>query len=601
MLITVILTLLGISFLLMGETESRIAQNEKRTSQALYVAEAGARAVKRWFDRPGTAIRFPLPGEVDRTLRVIIDETDPYDPVDETPADGVVGSFPYYKQGVDLDSNGRDDLFDRPYRTGMLHSPLGTPDGPDLRIDQADAGALIFLEDLTADLVGEFPGEPGGVYSRIDRIDIYAPPYIEIGANWGRYGLATIKVIASIYAPGPSGDRIVAQREVESVVAEVPYRGPYGALHSCSSLTFTHNTDLSVHWGAVSSLVGSQLSLATPTSLPPTRLPSSLPREDPATPGVDPLWNGIAAADFTAFKDGIDGTPIEDPWFRVVSGGSILGAPAGVRPWPPAASPPVSCCDHSSVAQTVPLVTCPVYDYDVFKLVAGSGESDVRYFTWAGGDTFRENGAGPALGFEAITDGEEGFFFFDTADGLLPEDTDGDGDFDNLTDAILVNNAGWHFKGVLYLNAEEFKLDSAPDDSVTLRQPGEPFQDADEDGAYDAGEAWINLDYTTTLHGTSTADRTDTEGGGVMRNLRGPAITANVSLEGILFTSGSFQATGSGLIYGTVVAREGVVQTVADGSQPTPHLFWNEDVRRNWPPPGWDVPRVVVTRWKTNR
>ena len=41
LLITVIMTLLGVSFLLMAETENRIAENERLSSQAMFFAEAG--------------------------------------------------------------------------------------------------------------------------------------------------------------------------------------------------------------------------------------------------------------------------------------------------------------------------------------------------------------------------------------------------------------------------------------------------------------------------------------------------------------------------------------------------------------------------------
>ena len=51
-LVTVILTLLGISFLMMAETENKIAENELLSAQTLYVAESAARQVKRWFDHP---------------------------------------------------------------------------------------------------------------------------------------------------------------------------------------------------------------------------------------------------------------------------------------------------------------------------------------------------------------------------------------------------------------------------------------------------------------------------------------------------------------------------------------------------------------------
>ena len=69
MLISVILALLGISFLMIAETESKLAQNEKRAAQTLYVAEAGLRVVKRWFDGTDNSPGFPAPSVVDRTLR----------------------------------------------------------------------------------------------------------------------------------------------------------------------------------------------------------------------------------------------------------------------------------------------------------------------------------------------------------------------------------------------------------------------------------------------------------------------------------------------------------------------------------------------------
>ena len=70
-LIAVILTLLGVSFLMMAETENRIASNERHAAQALYAAEAGARAVRSWFDRPETGLGFPPPAVVDRSLQVL--------------------------------------------------------------------------------------------------------------------------------------------------------------------------------------------------------------------------------------------------------------------------------------------------------------------------------------------------------------------------------------------------------------------------------------------------------------------------------------------------------------------------------------------------
>jgi len=604
-LVSVIMALLGISCLLRGETEARIAQNEKRAAQALYLAEAGARAVKRWFDHPGSALGFPPAAVADRTLRRIVDESDPYDPAAATPADGVIGSFPYYKQNVDLDSDGRDDLFDRPFRPGSLHALMGTEDGPDLRIDEGDASARAYLDQLTQALAPGFPDEGGGVYARIARIDVFAPPYIEVAGTWSRYGLATVKVVSRLYGPAPGGERIIAEREVEAVLGEAPYRGPHGPLHSCESLTFTNAVDLGVRWGAMAAVRRTKLSLGPAPAMEPL-CSRSLPREEPAAPGVDPLWNGVDPARFLEFRDAIDGVPIEDPWLRILSGESIFTAPAGVQPWPPDPVPPPGeapdyCCDHSGVAQNVPLVTCPSYDYAVWKLIAGSGESDVRYFVWSGGASFRENGTGPALDFETITNGQEGIYFFETRDNLPPADVTGNGRLDNLTPQIVVNRAGWRFRGFLFVNATEFRIDSVPAATTEFRAPGEPFQDADQDGAYDAGEAYINLDYAATLDGASVADRADAYGGAVMRNERGPAIVGPVSLEGILYTSGSFEATGNGVFYGSVIALGGVTQGVQDGSQPTPKLYWDASIADSWPPDGWKLPRTVVTGWRTLR
>ena len=93
------------------------------------------------------------------------------------------------------------------------------------------------------------------------------------------------------------------------------------------------------------------------------------------------------------------------------------------------------------------------------------------------------------------------------------------------------------------------------------------------------------MDYATALGVPCTVDRTDSFGGAVEHNERGPVIVAPVSLEGILFTNGSFEAIGEGTIYGSVIAWEGVVQEIDDGSRPTPDLYWNASIREDFPPP----------------
>src|SRR5258706_15112525 len=70
-LVTVILALLGISYLMMAQTESTIAENERNSATALYVAQAGARLAINWFNDPtATGYLVPTTAPVDRTKRV---------------------------------------------------------------------------------------------------------------------------------------------------------------------------------------------------------------------------------------------------------------------------------------------------------------------------------------------------------------------------------------------------------------------------------------------------------------------------------------------------------------------------------------------------
>src|SRR5262245_62343455 len=114
-LVMVMLTLLGISFLLMAATENRIAENERLGLQALYFGESGVRVVKRWFDYPASAnnlINPPL-NVIDRSLRWIDDDGDPA--TAPTTNDGVAnGPLCRFKQEWDPDADGLDDVFEKP-------------------------------------------------------------------------------------------------------------------------------------------------------------------------------------------------------------------------------------------------------------------------------------------------------------------------------------------------------------------------------------------------------------------------------------------------------------------------------------------------------
>jgi hypothetical protein len=595
LLVTVILALLGISFLLMAETEHRIARNERRSAQAFYAAQSTVRVVKRWFDFPATGVGLPTDAQVDRTQRRMIDESDPYDPADVTVSDGILGSLPYYKQGIDADADTDDDLFDRPNRGGMLHQFLGTEDGPDIVIDTDDPNATAYLATLEQTILPGFPGD--NLQLRIARIDLFAPPYVRSGGGWVRYGVATVRVVTRLF--NEATQRVVAEREIRAVVSEIPYWGAYGPLHSCKDLTLT-GAPMTVHWGAVTAVQG--MTLPTPLE----DLPRGLPRSAPVTPRSDPLLNSI---DWTDWAAEVGSQQVEDPWLRFFAGNDVIApsVPNNPQPYPSpwagwtSADPaPGPCCDvYSHVFQDQPLAGCPAYDYEDWKGIASSGEKGVHYFSWETGVGFREDGQGAAsMSIRDLTHGKSGIFFFDTRDGLPPHDDDRDGRPDNLVQLDVRVTSNWDFSGVLYLNTESFGFNGAVGVDRAVRAPGEPFLDNDQDGVFDPGEQHLNLSYPNTPGTLFNALGIATSGA---RDGRGPAVDMPVSFRGLLINQGTFEATGSGTLYGSVVAIGGVTQGVPDGSQPTPRLIFDASLLDGFPPVDWGLPRVTVTGWVTER
>ena len=129
-LVMVILTLLGISYLMLAQTESQIAENELNAQQALFIAEAGARSVLNWFNDPtGTGYKVPTAAQVNRSIRWYDHDGNP------GTADvlGVAGdpAKPVYRDGT-------DDLFDKAYRGSNFlafmgeESHAGGDEGPPL-------------------------------------------------------------------------------------------------------------------------------------------------------------------------------------------------------------------------------------------------------------------------------------------------------------------------------------------------------------------------------------------------------------------------------------------------------------------------------------
>jgi hypothetical protein len=631
LLVMVIMTLLGVPFLLLGETENRIAENERLSQQALYAADAGAKMVVRWFDRPmhGSNVINPTLAVIDRTQRLINADGDPG--TAPVLADGTAAK-PYYKGGVDEDADGDDDVFDKPYRDHPGESPvnslMGTEGGPDVVIDEAaGADAEAFLTSLSSGLLAGYPASTSGLKARISRIDVYEPPWVNQGGTWQRFGVGTVKVVAKIFKEHSDGtEEVLATRMVRTVVNEIPYyQGDLGPLHSCESIEW--DGDFAVHWG-----IATAKSTATLHSNH-AKLAVSLPRVPSPAPRIDLLWGYNSDVAWNAYYKDIleeDGHEIEDPWLRFATAGDLAepgGSPAGAQPWPftwtvgdaldnyeitfhpgGGMTPPGvdSSWDgtHSNVLQQTSY-PCPAFPYETWKDIALTGGLNVHYYVWdedLGDDYFRENGVGTSQKFRDITDDRSGLFFFDTTDRLAPHDDDGDGVPDNLTPSIKLSGGTWSVRGMVYLNAYEFETTGIGGRDATIQAPREPYQDKDGDGRFDPGEElWVNLDYPTQWHESGSKAKIyaiEENGANDTYENRGPAFTEEVNVWGIFYTNGFYNARGNGTYYGTMVSNEGIGTTGPTSG--TADHYWDQSIEENWPPDDWGLPRVHVTFWETD-
>jgi hypothetical protein len=613
LLVMVIMTLLGIPFLLMGETENRIAENERFSLQAQYAAESAARMVVRWFDRPmdATNVTNPPLAAIDRSLRKIDADGDPGTaPVQ---ADGSVAK-PWYKQTDDA-------VFEQPYRGSLVDTLLGTADGPDMRIDEnGSTEARDFLEDLSEKLFTDFAA---GQQARIGRIDVFAPPYVQKSGTWTRYGIASAKVTVRIHQERPgASESVLAERSVTFVLNEVPYAGEvHGPLYACKDINWTLNP-LGIHWGLA--MAGRDIDLG---NLDMRTV--SLPRDVPPSPEIDLLWawnNDPFWVEYYETHVALEEFKIEDPWFRLMAWDEIyhLGSPSpvGTQPYPfapwtgtvgdghmtayndPLYTDPFFLPNHSNLIQfqqaSSVVSTCdvsPPFPYETWKAIALQGGPNIHYYVWQDGTNnpplFLENGQGDPQSFRDITDGQVGFFFFETTDGLPPES-----DGSNLTPTISLAGGTWGVRGLIYLNAEEFHAHDVVGPNVDYQSPGEPFQDKfPHNGQWDAGERWVNLDLTSPTY-NAAADDDFGGGGSVVWNDRGPIVPAPAMIWGVLYNSGSFDSTGNGSYYGAVVVGDSVRESTA--VMDAPDIYWDASLKEDWPPTEWGLPTVVVTRWETD-
>jgi PilX N-terminal len=614
-LITVILSLLGISYMLMAQTENTIAENERNAATALYVAEAGARLAVNWFNDPSsTGWLVPTTGQVDRTVRLL--------DTDNNPATARVLAVsgdvtkPFYKDAAATPST----LFDRPYRSAMGDTFMGIETGTDADPNNATRGPDLVinqshLDTINTALFTNFPSP--SLSARITRIEVYSPPIVSIGGSNTRMGIATVKVSAGVFIfPGTAQQRQVATRIVKAVVNEIPIPGPGGPLQSCADLNY--NGNFQIHWGAGGSQTSANLGLTSGNFdlKAATGLPYAL--NDPNTyysdPAATPPYNLARWALLHTNQN------IDDPWFKFLAGGAFVSTTYPGTYVPACVSTDAQPCkfdpshattdDHSNLFQNTPM-NCPTFDYNLWKSIAQSGNKNTYFFKSAGGGNFQLDGTGTSQDFTTWSNARKGLLFFDTTDGNVPVFGS------NLTPAINIASAtSWWSQGMIYLNATDFGTQGAGSSGTTqtVVPPGEPgdasgFVNLDYPGSY-TGNYTIK-DGTVRFHSfqdpdtlewfctdasqcDSTAQTASTTG--PVRDNLGLPFRDNVLFDGVFYTSGTYTTKGNANYFGSVIANSGVL----DGGG-TPAFWFDERlIKGGWPPKGLGLPRVVVSAWQTD-
>jgi hypothetical protein len=249
LMVMVGLSLLGLAFVAITETESAISMNERNSAQAQAAAEAGAKVVVEWFqDTDWARDRGLLPiNSRDFKQQRFFD--------DAAKADS------WYKE---INS---EMLFDKPFKGVDTNRFFGdgdlNPPTADVWISRGrNPRSTTYLDNLNALLF--IPDTIHNESVRITDIRVYAPP-IPGGArngsgfwetNAARYGVATVRVTAQKLA----GERIVAERSVKAVIAETPFPTVDGAIETSGTLVGAGSFE--VYWGKVLSEKGIDLKRA---------------------------------------------------------------------------------------------------------------------------------------------------------------------------------------------------------------------------------------------------------------------------------------------------------------------------------------------------
>jgi len=240
LMVMVLLSLTGISFIFLADTENAISNNYYRGISTLIAGETGVYLVNSWFNNPlrtynpsltssdPTQGLVPLAGIITWNSRTL--------------AKDAAGNATYWKKT----GSGGYTLFDKPFMgavntSSVIQQFYGTASAPDIQIMLNTTGLTniseAYLKQLNNILFGVTypvtdtnPIEPvnGGV--QITEIDLYSAPCAPFPAtptnpNNSAYGICTALVTVQMCGP-PSGNKagkILSTRYIRGIISDINY------------------------------------------------------------------------------------------------------------------------------------------------------------------------------------------------------------------------------------------------------------------------------------------------------------------------------------------------------------------------------------------
>jgi hypothetical protein len=488
LMVLVGLSLLGLGFVAISETESAISVNERNAAQVRNLTEAATKVVVEWFNNPDWALAEGLMPANPTGASTMKPERK-----------ALHGNSEY--QGVYKPAAQSPLLFDRPHKTAPENRFFGV-DAASADIVINAATAATFLAQFNSRLF--FDNVEGG---QVVDIRIFAPPMLDPEPGnektvhdgrsyWNkgrRLGVATIEVTAE--KRSPLTGNVIARNTTRAVVAEFPFPGPEGPLQSNSGI-LTQGA-FRVHWGPV---IASQGTLALKREMisipwvnPYHMIHFEYGYDDVAYP-IDPSGPFEKSAPFLWE---LVGKNFEDPWFSARSFGDITtdGGNLDTQAYPYTDvrqgenSPGKAGWSNQFQFQDAndypqkKRVPFPFIEYSFWKqiAIAGQGQDGIFYLKYDPATNQFRDYTGTSKTFrqwvDTLSGASEGYYFFDTIGGVNPQNADGTTNTAVLTPDINLQGGTLHMRGFIYLNAKSFGSQGLDGKHGYYAYPGEPYRD----------------------------------------------------------------------------------------------------------------------------